>query len=770
MKPSTQTRVDSFLNAGNTINVIGRKNHIISTEQLIKQNFDCELYADFEWDDRFDNYHTSFQTDRVRAHIEPAFDDENDQETDPKNNHILIQDYPINRTLRELQFQPETSTNTLDTKPTDQLALLPYLCEENIRKNMTYRLPSVFEMGADENWLNSDTGLIHDSENFPDDNTNSYVYHPTEQGMFFLRLHKDNDTDTEEDTIFKSMRARQNGNLENTRFKLKTENPAATGLDHLEMFRYRKKIDGVYRNVYRTRLKDYMFKVDARHLSTAATKLQGEYSFSIPYDLEIGPFDKSGFAKLRCVSFVGEMDVSSEHERFGFYSMVLYDQHTGTLGLGITDPGNAPTKISDIVDSGIFKITLYLPIRRFSLGVRDHANNGNPANNHMLEVLDDQYTIDQQVNLMMMINRDELPAFGAEPPINDFQNAYNVPGRVYPLFEENVDDDTRELQGLQITPGSLSEQLANIMDDDSIQDQHVFILTARTEYGVENIDGQQFAKWYQHVGEEHNGWYPNGNNYDPDEAPTVFDGTTIAEFRAVNTGYYIFFPKSAIQLDGEVIYLDEEAKYVFEGGRYINDAVYAALQTADAAQTTSAPYDFAVKYKNTRNVLFRSPTEARDFVDGQVDARYRFDANGDRAEFRLNFSSSNTNYLHSIADVFWDHRKLSTEFEPDYTEQDADLLSAVPYNYVTTAVLSIFQENVAAAIYDEEMLWLILGQFGQQGNLEHLVNGNLVIWSPDYNADYPFDDLNNPFPQAEAVELIEETLQPIQAENYDPHI
>ena len=125
MKLSTQTRVDNFAQSGSSIHVIGRQNHIISSKQIAKQTFDCELYTDFEPDAQFDNAYTSFQKGRVRAHVDPSFDLVNDEIVEPADNEILIQDYPINRTLSELVFQPETSTNTLKTHPIDQLALLP---------------------------------------------------------------------------------------------------------------------------------------------------------------------------------------------------------------------------------------------------------------------------------------------------------------------------------------------------------------------------------------------------------------------------------------------------------------------------------------------------------------------------------------------------------------------------------------------------------------------------------------------------------------------
>ena len=139
MKPSTQTRVDNFAQSGSSIHVIGRKNHIVSSEQIVKQTFDCELYTDFEPDAQFDNAYTSFKKGRVRAHVEPSFVTALDATNDPDNNEILIRDYPINRTLSELVFQPETSTNTLKTHPIDQLALLSYLAEEQIQWSIGYQ-------------------------------------------------------------------------------------------------------------------------------------------------------------------------------------------------------------------------------------------------------------------------------------------------------------------------------------------------------------------------------------------------------------------------------------------------------------------------------------------------------------------------------------------------------------------------------------------------------------------------------------------------------
>ena len=202
MKPSTQTRVDNFAQSGTSIHVIGRKNHIISSEQIAKQTFNCELYTDFEQDPKFDNAYTSFLKGRVRAHVDPSFYTAADATNQPVDNEILIHDYPINRTLSELVFQPETSTNTLKTHPIDQLALLPYLAEEQIQKNMEYRIPTSVKINEDANWVDADTGQPAPGQDYPLDTGLSYRYHPTEQGMFFLRLHEYNDQyESEEEAI-----------------------------------------------------------------------------------------------------------------------------------------------------------------------------------------------------------------------------------------------------------------------------------------------------------------------------------------------------------------------------------------------------------------------------------------------------------------------------------------------------------------------------------------------------------------------------------------
>ena len=137
MKGVTRSRVDTFISAGGYCRVIGRKDHVLSTEVQIKKSFDGVMRKFPSADERFDAF---FPPAELRAaHIDPSYSTE--EQKNPEELTIQINDFPINRSIEKLDFHPITCQNSLDVRPRDQLTLLPYLTEEKIRDNHRYRPP-----------------------------------------------------------------------------------------------------------------------------------------------------------------------------------------------------------------------------------------------------------------------------------------------------------------------------------------------------------------------------------------------------------------------------------------------------------------------------------------------------------------------------------------------------------------------------------------------------------------------------------------------------
>ena len=124
-----QVRVDNFQSTGEVTRVIGRSGHIISTEKLIQTNFDGIFYSHEDVDSDFD-----------------YTDDANPEEVGPRNRpahfteSVFMQtDEPIvNKSIDNLKFKPMTCENDIQTYPSEQASMLPYLCEDLCRRNAFY--------------------------------------------------------------------------------------------------------------------------------------------------------------------------------------------------------------------------------------------------------------------------------------------------------------------------------------------------------------------------------------------------------------------------------------------------------------------------------------------------------------------------------------------------------------------------------------------------------------------------------------------------------
>jgi len=254
MKQVTRTRVDTFLSNSGYCRVIGRKNHVLSTEVQIKKNFSGVMRKFPKYDDRFDKF---FHKDEFRvAHAEPEY--ETSEQKEENSFKLQLNDFPINRSIEQCDFHPLTCQNSFDVRPRDQLTLLPYLTEESIRENHKYRAPQDIAL----QWTDAAGAIIA-----PPDEDRAYAYHPTEQGRVFLQIERDGHppVDDEKEVYGNTLaqRSRWDANvLQDTaiRFILKATQlildelngqiPGAAdklvGTEGIPMVKMRKLIDGKY--------------------------------------------------------------------------------------------------------------------------------------------------------------------------------------------------------------------------------------------------------------------------------------------------------------------------------------------------------------------------------------------------------------------------------------------------------------------------------------------------------------------------------------------
>ena len=193
MKPTTQVRVDKFKSMGALCRIVGRKDHVVSTEKYIKRSYIIRAKVRAEQE----NGYTFSRTDPYwRPHDERLGHvplEYYDAENHIRETTFEFNEYPINRSIERLLFRPLTSQNSLDCRPADQVSLLPYLCESEGRQNMQIEAkqerPSV---GFDtERGSKQDNFVVND---FP------YLYYPDESGVFFITFTY-TDADADEDVI-----------------------------------------------------------------------------------------------------------------------------------------------------------------------------------------------------------------------------------------------------------------------------------------------------------------------------------------------------------------------------------------------------------------------------------------------------------------------------------------------------------------------------------------------------------------------------------------
>ena len=169
-----RTRLDKFASNGSSVYVQSRNNALISTQSFITQDCNCEAYNYKEKEDDFDLQGFEGFT---KANIEPVYENEGDDDEKDIATTVKVIDFPLNKSMYDLHFQPETCQNTLNVFPEAQRKLLPYLCEKQSVDNVLI------------------TDSLMTDRTFSDDFVDqAYLYDPRVAGGYFFRL-----TDSDDD-------------------------------------------------------------------------------------------------------------------------------------------------------------------------------------------------------------------------------------------------------------------------------------------------------------------------------------------------------------------------------------------------------------------------------------------------------------------------------------------------------------------------------------------------------------------------------------------
>jgi hypothetical protein len=131
----TQIRADEHLGErGKFTRVLSRKNHVFSTNISTKMDFGVTVYAKPDRDDIFDRF-VDQPTELEFAHV-------GDDTLD-----IEIDDLVVNKVHSVCSIRPNASVNAWDHSPADTAKLLPYLCEDLIKKNTILGAKATATMG-----------------------------------------------------------------------------------------------------------------------------------------------------------------------------------------------------------------------------------------------------------------------------------------------------------------------------------------------------------------------------------------------------------------------------------------------------------------------------------------------------------------------------------------------------------------------------------------------------------------------------------------------
>ena len=403
MRP--RVRLTKFSAGGsNQVRVFARKNSVISTQQFMEQSCKGEVFGLKDRDSDFDPPANDWLCGYMRQNIEPDYD-EKDAELAVTTK---LYDFPLNKSIRQLHFFPTTSQNEIDCMPDVQRKLLPYLAEKQARENV-YN-PDVTLTGM--TYADGEGGDVLVNLDEP------YLYDGRVMGGYFFQADQtpvafaDGDEKiSEPDDIFRDLRPERQGDLainpgaddglRTFRFSLQkndlradqvrrtyhpvakynaavglnvdartvTENKAI-GFQGVWLYRVKKKFGNVYRDVYRTEFQDMVFRSRASPLLGAG--FTREALFYLPFNLEIGPFDKFGMANLRAVDYDGFDITESVTHPSGFLKMQLWNRQENALFQRPVHGGN-PLDLA-AANANLQQVNLYLPIRRFTKG--KFANGG----------------------------------------------------------------------------------------------------------------------------------------------------------------------------------------------------------------------------------------------------------------------------------------------------------------------------------------------------------------------------------------------------------
>ena len=365
-----------------------------------------------------------------------------------------------------------------------------------------------------------------------------------------------------------------------------------------------------------------------------------------------------------------------------------------------------PKNIEDLmVGNPLRAIYLHLPIRRYVTTARNAAvenalNDAQiraPIMNHMLKYFKaktDEYAaanddteassyvggdIRSQFDIQMILNRNDhngaADYYYALPPRRNIavtatpvgKTAAEV-GQVTPLFQLNADLRTRELIGFQIPETSMvGKQLAWLQalpDNDPGGDlpflppaEVLMIRVHRSRrvvalpIGTEKNDAVPGII----VGQVNtNGWYPNQAN-----GAVAVNAATEANFDGDNTSIIILFVKASLAVGGNMVTLDHTAKYIYNASRYGNQVTINHLNNLNDPAAVA-------RHQEYLDGGFRFQTkDFKEFVDfGQVHAVRTYGAAANdlrlfRGLAHHIYTTQNTGFLSSIADVFYNHRAES---------------------------------------------------------------------------------------------------------------
>jgi len=360
MKAITRVRIDEFISTDQTCRIIGRKDHIISTEQYIEREYRPVVMV-LEEEDNEDWYLEGFWdkiTTERRGHLPILYDGYGEVNT----HRFGFLPFALNRSIEKCLFKPLTSQNHVDTDPATQVKLLPYLCEANIVQNLSSRSTGTGDI------LAYDTTILGGEHHYVDE-VQPYSYKPTEDSMFFVTFETAADTATIISNCFEQTQSLIRG----TRFRRRilgnvmVDDPDdVVGFTlnfthtHADILDYAGDIIAI-KDSYTLDTHLYFFCIDSVSLGFPEGSVN--FVFSLDAEITLTGFNEHGYAETEGMA---ENDEGLEVD--GFHHIVLWqsidDNGVGEANGPETGPLNGT--VDQYVDVEV--ITLHLPQRRYARG------------------------------------------------------------------------------------------------------------------------------------------------------------------------------------------------------------------------------------------------------------------------------------------------------------------------------------------------------------------------------------------------------------------